>query len=170
MRFMIAPLALSVLLAACGGTPTPEPTATNANETGDISNQMSDPFANATPTPAPTPVAATTPYAVQACKAAIAALNGRDPATMKGKKLADDLVHVSYVRPDDGKRWQSRCQITDANHLMWAQFDAFDDGQQGRWRTEDTVEFSIEGKKLHVKIATNGEAFADETYPLSKLS
>ncbi|GAA0659468.1 hypothetical protein GCM10009102_04900 [Sphingomonas insulae] len=166
MRFIAAPLALSFMLTACGGSPTP--TSRNDAETGDIGNLMSDPFANGTP-PATT-VAATTPYAVEACKAAIAALNGRDPATMKGKKLADDLVHVSYIRPDDGKRWQSRCRIDDANHLTWAQFDAFGDGQQGRWRTEDTVEFSVEGKSLHVKVSTEGELMSDETYPLSKLS
>lgn len=166
MRLLGAPLALCFMLAACGGSPTPTPT--NEAETGDIGNLMSDPFANGA-TPAAT-VAATTPYAIEACKAAIAALNGRDPATMKGKKLADDLVHVSYIRPDDGKRWQSRCRIDDANHLTWAQFDAFGDGQQGRWRTEDTVEFSIEGKSLHVKVSTEGELMSDETYPLSKLS
>jgi hypothetical protein len=166
MRFIAAPLALSFMLTACGGSPTP--TSRNDAETGDIGNLMSDPFANGTP-PATT-VAATTPYAVEACKAAIAALNGRDPVTMKGKKLADDLVHVSYIRPDDGKRWQSRCRIDDANHLTWAQFDAFGDGQQGRWRTEDTVEFSVEGKSLHVKVSTEGELMSDETYPLSKLS
>lgn len=165
MRFIAASLALSFMLTACGRSPTP--TSANEAETGNIGNLMSDPFANGTP-PTPT-VAATTPYAVEACKAAIAAINGRDPATMKGKKLADDLVHVSYIRPDDGKRWQSRCRIDDANHLTWAQFDAFGDGQQGRWRTEDTVEFSVEGKSLHVKVSTEGELMSDETYPLSKL-
>lgn len=165
MRFVAAPLALCFMLAACGGSPTLP--ATNEAEIGDIGNLMSDPFANGA-SPVAT-VAASTPYAVEACKAAIAALNGRDPATMKGKKLADDLVHVSYIRPDDGKRWQSRCRIDDANHLTWAQFDAFGDGQQGRWRTEDTVEFSVEGKSLHVKVSTEGELISDETYPLSKL-
>ncbi|GAA0456635.1 MULTISPECIES: hypothetical protein [Sphingomonas] len=165
MRFVAAPLALSFILAACGSSPTP--TATDEADTGDITNLMSDPFASGS-TPAAT-VAATTPYAIEACKAAVAALNGRDPATMKGKKLTDDLVHVSYIRPDDGKRWQSRCRIDDANHLTWAQFDAFGDGQQGRWRTEDTVGFSVEGKNLHVKVSTEGELMSDETYPLSKL-
>jgi hypothetical protein len=166
MRLRALPFALSFMLAGCGGSSTSE--ATNDAEANGSGAVRSSPLVNGSDIAAT--AEATTPYAVQACKAAVAALNGRDPATMKGRKLADGLVHVSYVRPDDGKRWQSRCRIDDANHLTWAQFDAFGDGQQGRWRSEDAVEFRVESKSLHVKISTNGELMTDEVYPLSKLS
>src|SRR3546814_1611190 len=49
-------------------------------------------------------------YPVQSCKAAIAVIMGRDPKTMNGRKLGDGMIHVSYRRPDDGKRWEARCE------------------------------------------------------------
>jgi hypothetical protein len=108
-------------------------------------------------------------HTVEACKGAIAIMMGRDPATMRGKLLEDGVAHVSYRRPDDNKLWQSRCEMIDTNHLRWAAFDAFGDGQQGRWRDEDKITVTIEGKQLKIEIAQDGMDAQTKSYPLSDL-
>jgi len=162
MEKSIWPLTVAgcVLLAACGE---------ERNEQRTNATDASAPAEVASPSPSRPTVAATTPYPVEACKAAIATIMGRNPSTMKGRKIEGGLIHVSYIRPDDGKRWQARCRINDANHLSWAQFDAFGDGQQGRWRDEDNIEFEVKGKSIHVRNSEGGELISEETYPLAKL-
>src|SRR3546814_20963026 len=64
-------------------------------------------------------------YPVQSCKAAIAVIMGRDPKTMNGRKLGDGMIHVSYRRPDAGKRWAARCEMVGDNQLRRAAFNAF---------------------------------------------
>src|SRR3546814_5256551 len=71
-------------------------------------------------------------YPIESCKAAIALIMDRDPKIIQGRKLADGQVHVSYRRPDDGKKWEARCEMVDDSHLQWAAFNAFGDGQMGQ--------------------------------------
>lgn len=152
--FCLLAAGAAVLLASCGSPSAPE----------------SDPdMVVDLPAPEGLKVASTTPYPVEACRAAIATIMGRNPATIKGRKIEGGLIHVSYIRPDDGKRWQARCRIDDANHLTWAAFDAFGDGQQGRWRDEDAVEFTVKGKAMHVAVSTGGELVSEDTFPMAKL-
>lgn len=161
VRFAFVPI-VGLMLTACGGSSTP-------NSTDTLNDTSAANVTAPTEVAATKPVAKTTPYPVEACKAAIAAINGREPSTMKGSKIDGGLIHVSYVRPDDGKRWQSRCRIDDANHLTWAAFDAFGDGQQGRWRDEDTVEFTVSNQKMHITVSESGETISDDTYSMTEL-
>ncbi|HEY6815462.1 MAG TPA: hypothetical protein VI168_07985 [Croceibacterium sp.] len=108
-------------------------------------------------------------YSVEACKGAIALMNDRDPTTFDGRKLPDGLVHVTWRSPDDGKRWQARCEMIDNDHLRWAAFDAFGDGQQGRWRSEDTIAVSVENGSLHIDLNQSGVIQKQESYALSGL-
>lgn len=109
-------------------------------------------------------------YPVESCKAAIALIMDRDPATIQGRKLPDGLAHVSYTRPDDGKRWQARCQVVDDAHIRWAAFDAFGDGQQGRWRDEDKIRVEVGDGRLQIDVDQSGVIAKRESYDLSTLS
>jgi hypothetical protein len=62
----------------------------------------------------------------QICKAAIGVVMGRNPATMRIDKSIGDVVYLSYVRPDDQKRWAYKCRL-DGNKVLWGADD-------GRWR------------------------------------
>ncbi|UZK70767.1 hypothetical protein OKW76_07025 [Sphingomonas sp. S1-29] len=157
---------MSASLAGCGSPPTENTaTTTGANEIA-VTPVIAEPAVERV---VELPDTFVTQNPLGACKALIAVVNGRDPGTMTAKKLEDNLFHVSYRRPDDGKRWQSRCQITpDGQSMQWAQFDAFDDGQQGRWRTEDVATYTVEGSSLTVSVDMMGDAIT-KTYPMSKV-
>jgi hypothetical protein len=62
----------------------------------------------------------------QLCKAGIAALMGRNPGTIKINRVKNDVIYLSYRRPDDGKDWRYKCKIQ-GNRIMWGADD-------GRWR------------------------------------
>jgi hypothetical protein len=109
-------------------------------------------------------------YPVEACKAVIALMNDRDPSTFDGHKLPEGLAHVTWRSPDDGKRWQARCEMIGNDRLQWAAFDAFGDGQQGRWRSEDTIEVTVENGHLHIDLNQSGVIRKQKSYPLSALS
>lgn len=147
-------LLLALPLAACSPAPVKSDTT-----------QIAESNAGETVAPLPTGAVA---YQVEACKAAIAVIMGRDPKTMSGKLVAGDLAHISYIRKDDGKRWQNRCRADSTSKLTWAAFDAFGDGKQGRWRTEESIDFKVEGKKLTVTVNQFGEP-QTETFELADL-
>lgn len=100
-----------------------------------------------------------------ACQAAVAVMNSQSPRIIRGHITPDGLAHVEYRRPDDGKRWQWRCRIEpDGKHLTWAAFDAFGDGTQGRWRTEDEIIVDVDDrnpKKIEAWLNQAGEARSD---------
>ncbi len=99
------------------------------------------------PVPA-APATMASAYPVESCKAAIAVIMGRDPKIIQGRKISDGTIHVFYRRPDDGKRWEARCEMIGDNQLRWAAFNAFGDGQLGRWRVEDRIDISISGGNM----------------------
>ncbi|WP_036532487.1 hypothetical protein [Neosynechococcus sphagnicola] len=47
----------------------------------------------------------------QICKAGIAVLMGRNPAIMKVAKTQGNVIHLSYVRQDDRKKFSYRCKV-----------------------------------------------------------
>src|SRR3546814_8818964 len=55
-------------------------------------------------------------YPIESCKAAIALIMDRDPKIIQCRKLADGQVHVSYRRPDDGKKWEARSEEHTTEH------------------------------------------------------
>lgn len=68
----------------------------------------------------------------QICKAAIAAIMGRDPRTMNTAVQSDDVISVSYTRPVDKSFWAYRCKLT-GTKVIWAT-------DSGRWRTHELDE------------------------------
>ncbi|HOB12843.1 MAG TPA: hypothetical protein PKN09_01215 [Novosphingobium sp.] len=109
-------------------------------------------------------------HVVEACKATMAVMNSRDATTFTGHLINDTTAHVSWVRPDDGKRWQARCEVIDENHIRWAAFDAFGDGKQGRWRDEDRIEVLVRDAAISISLEQSGLGERTETFPLSKLT
>src|SRR3546814_9677279 len=105
-------------------------------------------------------------YPIESCKAAIALIMDRDPKIIQGRKLADGQVHVSYRRPDDGKKWEARCEMVDDSHLQWAAFNAFGDGQMGRWRTEDRIEIKVSDGQLQVDVDQSGVMKKNESFSI----
>lgn len=105
-------------------------------------------------------------HEIEACMAAVAIINDRDPATFTGAEIGPNLYHVQYRRPDDGTSWQNRCQIVDGNRIVWAAYNAFGRGQQGRWRYEDEISYSIEADQLNMRVDQSGFV-RSHSYPLS---
>ena len=98
----IATLAVVATLAGCSGKPDA---------------QSSDPGAPAPYEPsavesAPAPVAEIRASDLgRVCRAAVAALNGRDPTIIKVERVESGVAHVGYVRPNDGKVWKNQCRV-----------------------------------------------------------
>lgn len=85
------------------------------------------------------------------CKAGIAKIMGRDPKVMKVLRNEGGVVHLQYVRTNDGSLWSYRCRV-DGARIMWA-------SATGRWRDDPLDE------KLTYAIAADtvmvNETFAD---------
>ncbi|WP_133244872.1 hypothetical protein [Caulobacter radicis] len=94
------------------------------------------------------------------CRAAIAALMGRDPAIIKVVRSAGGVVDTRYVRPTDGTVWKNRCRIS-GNRVEWA---AYQGGALGRWRSEDVITYSVSGGRIRVVGSSYGEQMFNEIY------
>lgn len=100
----------------------------------------------------------------QICKAGIAVVMGRVPATMKVDRVRENVVFLSYNRPDDGKRWTYKCKI-EGERIIWGADD-------GRWRThpEDSViSFAIDGSSLVVAERFSDGSSNEETFTRKQL-
>lgn len=170
MRILIVGLA-TALLAGCGTEQVDQADDADLKAADEIALAWAENRSEADgQKAAPLPPSFVQENPIGACKALVAVVNGRDPGIMTGKKVEDNLYHVSYRRPDDNKLWMSRCQITpDGQSMQWAQFAALAPGEQGRWRTEDVATFTVEGTSLTVEVDQMGYA-QTERYPLSKVS
>ncbi|MBV7297468.1 hypothetical protein [Enterovibrio paralichthyis] len=108
----------------------------------------------------------------QICRASIAAIKGKSPTVMVVDKTEVEaetelnIFHISYKRPDDGKKWHFRCKI-DKKRAVWAQ------GKDGRWRDQaqdPTIRFSIEGDELNInETFPDGSAAANVSFNISLL-
>ena len=81
----------------------------------------------------------------QICKAGMGTIMGRNPGTMRATKSSNGVVRISYVRPDDGKKFSYKCKIQ-GNRIVWGSID-------GRWRVrpaDSKVTYVIEGDQINV--------------------
>lgn len=99
------------------------------------------------------------------CKAAIAAIMGRDPATIKATRGVDGVVETSYVRPGDGTRWSQRCRL-EGDKVVWA-------SDTGRWRdspADEVITFSVgPDRSVTIKQTYQDGSASEETFPAKKL-
>lgn len=108
------------------------------------------------------------PIVGKVCKAAVAAMFGRDHKTMKLDEISGDTAYVHYIRPNDNSRWAIKCKL-DGDRVIWASNNP---DNLKRWRTDpldDVVRYSIEGKTLKItQEYTDGSSSSDE-YKTSEL-
>jgi hypothetical protein len=93
------------------------------------------------------------------CRAAIASLNGRDPAIIRVISTSDDIHRVRYTR-DDGTVWTNECRVGEGT----AEWRMVENGQPGRWRTEDTIRFTVDGSTISINTFMGGEPMTSDTY------
>ena len=60
------------------------------------------------------------------CKAAIAAIMGKDPSIVSSKKKRGGNIILRYIRPTDKSKWSYRCKVLNKK-IIWGTID-------GRWR------------------------------------
>lgn len=93
------------------------------------------------------------------CRAIIASLNGRDPNIIRVISSEGEIYRVRYTR-DDGTVWTYECGFG-AGVAQWRMVE---NGRAGRWRTEDTIQFSSDGPKISVNTFMDGEPMTSDTF------
>lgn len=93
------------------------------------------------------------------CRAIIASLNGRDPNIIRVISSEGNTYRVRYTR-DDGTVWTNDCGFGTGI----AQWRMVEEDRVGRWRTEDTIQFSLSGQNISVKSFMDGELVTDDSY------
>jgi hypothetical protein len=81
----------------------------------------------------------------QICRATIGAVMGRDPKIIKVSSVDSGIIHLSYLRPDDGTFWEQRCRI-EGQKVIWAT-------KSGRWREDpmdEVITYTATGATLTV--------------------
>ncbi|HIF7009334.1 TPA: hypothetical protein ACX39X_001188, partial [Klebsiella pneumoniae] len=114
------------------------------------------------------PVQASEVTVGQICKAASAAMFGRDHKIMQLDKVESGIAYVHYIRQNDGTRWAIKCKLI-GDQVMWASDNP---DSTGRWRddpADSTVKYSIDGKKIIItELYTDGSSTTN-SYPLMQL-
>ncbi len=96
------------------------------------------------------PVQASEVTVGQICKAASAAMFGRDHKIMQLDKVESGIAYVHYIRQNDGTRWAIKCKLI-GDQVMWASDNP---DSTGRWRddpADSTVKYSIDGKNNYYR-------------------
>ena len=99
------------------------------------------------------------------CKATISIVMGKNPTIMKTDRIDDNIVYVSYVRPDDGKHWAYRCKLENSN-VIWG-------SDTGRWRTHSSdskITFSVSGNNLDISEIYSDGSTKQESFTLQQLA
>lgn len=114
------------------------------------------------------PVLASEVTVGQICKAASAAMFGRDHKIMQLDKVESGIAYVHYIRQSDDTRWAIKCKLI-SNEVMWASDNP---DSTGRWRddpADSTVKYAVEGKKLIITEAYSDGSSSSNSYPLKQL-
>lgn len=100
------------------------------------------------------------------CRAGIAKVMGRDPATMKATDKGKGITAIQYRRPDDNKLWKSECRL-EGDRIIWRGVDSFGNDGPGRWRDlpeDGTLTFALEGKRVTVAETYSDGSVVPETF------
>lgn len=113
------------------------------------------------------PVLASEVTVGQVCRAASAAMFGRDHKIMQLDKVESGIAYVHYIRQNDGTRWAIKCKLI-GNQVMWASDNP---DSTGRWRM--ILQTAQSNMLLRVKIIIT-EVYSDgsssfNSYPLKQL-
>jgi hypothetical protein len=109
------------------------------------------------------------PFSIaQICKAGLALMYGRDPASMTAR-MNSRQAQVTYIRPTDDKAMSYRCLLNNGHLLTW------DNSIAGaRWygsEPGDTkLTYRVKRRRLIVQDVINGEVNAEKSYSPSEIS
>ncbi|MFO1014520.1 MAG: hypothetical protein U1E50_12235 [Caulobacteraceae bacterium] len=103
------------------------------------------------------------------CRAAVAAINGRDPSIIRIVRSEEGMAYTEYARPDDGKIWKNRCR-TDGDRVIWSTVDLDGPGTgPGRWRNDpadEIIRFKIDGRAVTISQDFGDGSVISNTYAL----
>ena len=106
------------------------------------------------------------PQLGQICKATAAMSFGRDYKIMKLDKVdANGVAYVHYIRSLDNTRWAIKCRL-EGDRVIWASNNP---DSTGRWRNDpadETITYSINGKKLNLTQVYSDGSGDNATYDL----
>lgn len=100
------------------------------------------------------------------CKAAVAQMFGHSPSIMKA--TGDELIRVTYRRPDDGKSFTNECKL-EGDRIVWRSVDATPGAGLGPWRTrdgDDDLRFQVDGKRVKITTTYSDGSIVTESQPL----
>lgn len=101
----------------------------------------------------------------QICRATVAAVMGRPPSIVQVDRTIGEVVYVTYLRPDDGTRWNNRCKF-EGSKVVWAT-------DVGRWRThpdEAEITFSANASTLTITEAYRDGSMSRKRFTREQLA
>ena len=101
----------------------------------------------------------------QICIAAIASTMGRSPSIVKIDSIQSNVIHLSYVRKDDGSNWKYRCKFAGSRVILAS--------DTGRWRTDQydsKITFSVNGTELSIFEKYSDGSGNTKRYNINQLS
>lgn len=161
MKKIIA-ISLVTLAAACGDADYEKAQQDVADSTAELNGVVAETdalVAPATPIVQPEPIELSDDDKGRVCRAAIASLNGRDPAVINVISYQGGIHRVRYTR-DDGTVWTNECRVGDGT----AESRIVENGQPGRWRTEETISFTVDGDTIGINTFMGGEPWSSDRY------
>ncbi|HHR5880152.1 TPA: hypothetical protein ACS7XF_000049 [Providencia alcalifaciens] len=102
------------------------------------------------------------------CKAASAAMFGRDHKIMQLEKIESAVAYVHYIKPVDGTRWAIKCKLI-GNQVMWASNNP---DSIGRWRDDpldEKVFYNVKDDQLSITEMYSDGSNIKKTYPVKEL-
>lgn len=170
MKKIATTATLALLLMGCGAENATDGGAARADEEklADNIEQQAD----ALEAMADKAIASTTAPSLPAsqvrsvCKAAVAQMFGHSPSIMKA--TGDELIRVTYRRPDDGKTFSNECKL-EGDRIVWRSVDATPGAGLGPWRTregDDDLRFRVDGKNVKITTTYSDGSVVTESQPL----
>jgi hypothetical protein len=110
------------------------------------------------------PASAETAFEAKAiCRAALAAITGRDLKLFQAMDAPDGTIALTYARAFDNFVWSYHCRI-EGNRVIWAD-------EPGRWRQDardEKVTFGATGSQLRITRTPVSGAVIQEVYERDK--
>ncbi|MBU2998791.1 hypothetical protein KO491_02990 [Roseovarius nubinhibens] len=97
---------------------------------------------------------------VLACRAFAASFGGYDLDIVEGEIGSDGYARAAYLRPSDLTKWAYACKF-EGDKLIWA---ADENGQLGRWRTEETIRYLIDENEVVIQQIWSDGSVSEDSY------
>jgi hypothetical protein len=168
LGLLLTPIAV-MLVVIVAGARRGEPPAATVQSSGATQQPIASAANPAQLQLEPEPPAISKIDRANVCLAAIGALTGRDPKTVRVMFVRDGVLYTSYRRPDDGSTWMNACRVG-GERVQWASVNVGngDDFRVGRWRNsaeDEVVTFKV-GPPIQIRISYSDGTFEDHSYKM----